>query len=47
MDNSPVFLIEFGLFGFVAVGFGVWQVWSVRRLLRKPPSKEPPRHTEG
>ena len=31
MDVSPVFFLEFGLFGGVAIGWGLWQLWWLRR----------------
>ncbi len=41
-DNR--FLIEFLLFGLVALGWAGWELWSVRR---KDDSEKPPRHPEG
>ncbi len=31
MDVSPVFFLEFGLFGGAAIGWGLWQLWWLRR----------------
>lgn len=37
MEDNPVFLIEFlGVTG-LALAWGVWEIWSVRRSQRKPP----------
>ncbi len=53
MKANPLFLLEFILFDFGAVAFGVWQWWTVRpRKDDKPPapptpSEQGPGHPEG
>lgn len=54
-DINPLFALEFILFSGVALGFGFYQLWSVRRALREDEEKEqrvfasaaPARHAEG
>lgn len=37
---NPLFALEFVLFTGVALGFGFYQLWSVRRALREDEEKE-------
>lgn len=40
MDVSPIFFLEFGLFGGVAIGWGLWQLWWLRRDRRQREAEE-------
>jgi hypothetical protein len=40
MKPNSVLFVEFLFFDFAAVGFGVWQWWSVRPKKVQPPKAE-------
>jgi hypothetical protein len=37
MESNATFLIEFLLFAVAALGWGAWEIWSVRRSRNVPP----------
>jgi hypothetical protein len=41
VDSSTLILLEGAIILVVVLGFGVWQLWSVRRDLRTPPAPPP------
>ncbi len=45
MDGRYVFFIEFVLFATLALGFGVYQLWSVKRDARRAADEK--RHAEA
>ena len=45
MNGSTVaFILEFGLIFGSAIGFGVWQLWSLKKLKRKRETKDAADH---
>jgi len=44
---TPVLLVEVLLIGGLAAGFALWQIWDVRRSLRKDREAEAAKEREG
>ncbi|TKD50957.1 hypothetical protein FBR43_09445 [Sphingomonas baiyangensis] len=46
IDPAHYGLVELVLVGAMALGFGIWQLWSVNREIARD-SKQRPRHSVG